>query len=89
MAEQHWGAAVALGVVAPHVKVPLRAARCGKPCSLKPGVELAGVVKHQIENHLQSVAMGCLDQSMQRRKIAELWVNIREVRDVVTAIAQG
>ena len=46
--EEHWRTAVALGAVAPHIKLPLRATWRGESCPLEPWVKLAGVIEHQV-----------------------------------------
>ena len=84
--EQHRGVAVAGWVVAPDVHIPFSAALRGPAGSLEPGVKVAGVVQHQIENHAHALAVGCRQKPMERRQIAQVRVNVFEVGDVVATI---
>ena len=88
MAEQHRRCAVALFAIAPHVIVALGAARRCEAGPLEPGMQVAGVIQHQIENHLEALAMGGLNQAMQSGQITEFWMHIGEIGDVIPAITQ-
>ncbi|EAQ76650.1 hypothetical protein WH5701_05245 [Synechococcus sp. WH 5701] len=88
VAEQHLGLRVAAVVVAPHVEVPLAAAG-GRPAgSLKPGMQHARVVEHQIEQHPDAVPMGLIQQPGQIVEVAEIGMNRREIGDVVATVPQ-
>ncbi len=79
---------VATVVVAPHVEVAFGTAGGHPAGPLEPGVQRAGVVQHQIEDHADAAAVGLLDQLGQVIQAAQVGVDRREVGDVVAAIPQ-
>ena len=58
MPKQHRRLGVALGIVTPHIHIPLRAALGCPSRPLKPGVKTAGVIEHQVKDHLDPVLVG-------------------------------
>ena len=70
MAEQHGSIAVRRRVIAPDIKIPFRGAIGGPAGSLKPGMQVAGVVQHQIQDDLHPLVMGRSQEAVERSKIA-------------------
>jgi hypothetical protein len=47
---------------------------------------LGGVIRHEVEDHLEAAAMRRRDQIVECRQIAEQWVDVAVIRDVVAEI---
>ena len=88
MTEQHGGIAVTRRVITPDVEIMFRTALGCPAGALEPGVQITGVVKHQIENDSHPLFVGCGQKAMESRQIAEIGVNPCEIGDVISAIAQ-
>ena len=88
MAEQHWSICVALGVIAPDIHIPLRTTFWSPTGTLKPRMERAGVIQHQVHHHLDALRVGSNQDPMKGRQITQLGVDGLEVGDVVTTVLQ-
>ena len=87
--EQNRCLCIALGVVAPDVHIPLRTA-LGRPAGpLEPGMQVTGVVQHQVQNHAHALAVGRREEPVEGGEIPQIRMDSGEIRDVVAPIPQG
>ena len=87
--EQNRCLGVALGVVAPDVNIPFRTALGSPAGPLEPGMQVTGVVKHQVQNHAHALAMGRREEPMEGGEIPQIRMDSGEIRDVVAPVPQG
>ena len=79
---------VLLRVVAPDVKVALRAAGRRVPRALKPGMVVGGVIDDQLGDHPDAVIVGCFEKLLEVVERAVMGMNARVVGDVVAVVFQ-
>ena len=88
MAKEHRGIRVAMRVITPHVDLSFRAALGCPSSALKPGMEGAGVIHHQIHHHLEALRVSSSEKTMKRCQISQIRMNRLEVGDVVAAVIE-
>ena len=88
MTEQHGCIAVTRRVITPDIEIMFRAALGCPASALEPGVQITGVIEHQIENDSHPLIVGCGQKAMKGREITEIGMNPGEIGDVISAIAQ-
>ena len=82
------GVLVLLRVVAPDVKVALRAAGRRVPRALEPGMLVRGVVDDQLGDHPDAVIVGCFEKLLEVVERAVMGMNARVVGNVVAVVFQ-
>ena len=88
MTEQHGGIAVTRRVITPDIEIMFGAALGCPASALKPGVQITGVIEHEVENDSHPLFVGSGQKAMECRQIAEIGMNPGEISDVISAIAQ-
>ena len=86
MAEQNRSIAVAGWIVTPNEDLALLAALRRPSGPLKPRVQVACVIQHQIQNDPHVLAVGRRQKPVEGRQVSKVGVDPLEIRDVITAI---